>query len=39
MINGIKPEHHAQILKINTEFVHWLSPWDEDRLTWCKANQ
>lgn len=34
MISDIGPEHQAQILKINEEFVHWLSPLDEDRLNW-----
>ncbi len=29
MIGDIKPEHFEQILKINAEFVHWLSPLDE----------
>ncbi|MGJ8562524.1 MAG: GNAT family N-acetyltransferase [Alphaproteobacteria bacterium] len=28
-IEEIKPEHHAQILKMNTEFVHWLAPLSE----------
>ena len=32
MIDEIKPEHFAQILRINEEFVHWLSPMDEDEL-------
>lgn len=32
MIGEIAPEHHAQILKINHEFVHWLSPLDATEL-------
>ena len=27
MIDDIKPEHFAHILRINEEFVHWLSQW------------
>ena len=34
MITDIRPEHYPQILKINAEFVHWLSPLDEARLKW-----
>lgn len=34
MISDIRPEHYAQTLKINAEFVHWLSPLDEARLQW-----
>ena len=29
MIGDITPVHYAQILRINQDFVHWLSPWDE----------
>ena len=32
MIKDITPEHYAQILRINEQFVHWLSPMDEDEL-------
>ena len=28
-IAEIFPAHHAQILKLNRDFVHWLSPLDE----------
>ena len=34
MISDIRPEHYAQLLKINETFVHWLSPLDEARLIW-----
>ena len=29
MISAIEPKHFEKILKLNTEFVHWLSPLDE----------
>jgi len=32
MIDEIKPEHFAQILRMNEQFVHWLSPLNEDEL-------
>ena len=32
MIYDIKPEHFAHILRINEEFVYWLSPMDDDEL-------
>ena len=32
MIGPITPDHYDQILKINAEFVHWLSPLDRDDL-------
>lgn len=32
MISSITPEHHAAILEMNDEFVHWLSPLDQDAL-------
>lgn len=32
MIGDITPGHYDQILTINQEFVHWLSPLDRDRL-------
>jgi len=32
MIGPILKSHHAKILRINEEFVHWLSPLDEDGL-------
>ena len=32
MIGEITPGHYDQILKINAEFVHWLSPLDRDGL-------
>jgi predicted GNAT superfamily acetyltransferase len=28
MIRDIRPEHHAEILRLNDAFVHWLSPLD-----------
>ena len=34
MINPITSHHYDQILKINQEFVHWLSPLDSQRLDW-----
>ena len=34
MIGDIGPEHYPHILKINSEFVHWLSPLNEARLKW-----
>lgn len=34
MIGDITAAHHAQILKMNTEFVHWLSPMDQAELTY-----
>jgi len=34
MIAEITSAHHAQILRINTEFVHWLSPMDQAELTY-----
>ncbi len=32
MIAEITPNHHAQILHMNTEFVHWLAPMDQAQL-------
>ena len=32
MIGDIEPRHHSKILAMNKEFVHWLSPLDEDGL-------
>jgi len=37
MIAEITPAHHAHILKMNTEFVHWLSPLDQTELTYVLA--
>ena len=37
MIADITPAHHAQILRINTEFVHWLAPMDQAELTYVLA--
>ncbi len=34
MIGDIQPRHYPQILKINREFEHWLSVWDEARMRW-----
>lgn len=34
MIGGIRPVHYSKILKMNSEFVHWLSPLDEEQLIW-----
>ena len=28
MIGDIRPEHHAELLRLNRDFVHWLSPLD-----------
>lgn len=33
MIGPILKSHRAKILRMNQEFVHWLSPLDEDGLT------
>lgn len=33
MIAPILKSHHAKILRMNQEFVHWLSPLDENGLT------
>ncbi|MEP3655659.1 MAG: GNAT family N-acetyltransferase [Litorimonas sp.] len=33
MIKDIRPEHHKRILKLNAEFVYWLSPLDHDELS------
>ena len=33
MIGPILKSHRAKILRMNEEFVHWLSPLDEDGLT------
>jgi len=33
MIGPVLQSHRAKILRMNTEFVHWLSPLDEDELT------
>ena len=32
MISSIEPRHHAGLLAMNREFVHWLSPMDEAEL-------
>ena len=32
MISAIKPEHFDKILKLNADFVHWLSPLDAGQL-------
>lgn len=37
MIAPIEPSHHAKILRINAEFVHWLSPLDQKRLDYILA--
>ena len=37
MIGDITAAHHAQILKMNTEFVHWLSPMDQVELSYVLA--
>ena len=34
MIAEIGPEHHAKLLSMNAEFVHWLSPLDQDELSY-----
>jgi predicted GNAT superfamily acetyltransferase len=33
MIEPILNSHHAKILRMNQDFVHWLSPLDEGALT------
>lgn len=33
MIGAIEPRHHENILKLNAEFVHWLSPLDQAGLS------
>lgn len=33
MIGPILKSHHAKTLRMNQDFVHWLSPLDEDGLT------
>lgn len=32
VIDEIQPRHHAALLALNAEFVHWLSPLDTDGL-------
>ena len=32
MIGPIESRHHANLLRMNTEFVHWLSPLDVEKL-------
>ena len=32
MIGEITPHHHAKLLQMNREFVHWLSPMNRDEL-------
>jgi len=34
LIDNIRTEHYLQILKVNAEYVYWLSPLDEARLKW-----
>lgn len=34
MISDLTPQHHAKLLHLNTEFVHWLSPLDQDALSY-----
>ena len=34
MISDIKAAHHAQILRLNQDFVHWLAPMDQAELTY-----
>ncbi len=34
MIGDLRPEHYREFLRLNEEFVHWLSPLDEVRLKW-----
>ncbi|MGB0908473.1 MAG: GNAT family N-acetyltransferase [Maricaulaceae bacterium] len=33
MIGPITPDHHAQFLRMNERFVHWLAPLTQDDLT------
>lgn len=37
MIEDIKPEHYAKFLRMNAEFVHWLSPLDLEGLSYILA--
>ena len=37
MIGEIAPRHHARLLQMNAEFVHWLSPLDADGLSYVLA--
>lgn len=32
MIGPIEPKHHTDLLNMNAEFVHWLSPLDQPKL-------
>ena len=34
MIGDITPDHYASILRMNAEFVYWLSPLDQDTLSY-----
>lgn len=34
MISDITPDHYASILRMNAEFVYWLSPLDQDTLSY-----
>jgi len=34
MIAAIRPQHFDKILRLNEEFVHWLSPLDESELSY-----
>lgn len=37
MISDITDRHHEQLLAMNSQFVHWLSPLDPARLNWTLA--
>jgi len=37
MIGDISSRHHAKILRMNAEFVHWLSPLDQEALSYVLA--
>lgn len=34
MIADIEPKHHQDLLRMNEVFVHWLSPMDQDELSY-----
>ena len=37
MIGNITAEHHAKFLRMNEEFVYWLSPLDQEELSYVLA--
>jgi len=36
-IGDITEAHHGRLLRLNTDFVHWLSPLDEEGLNYILA--